>query len=177
MLIPVEASGRRFDELYVDGSTSASILFAPETISVLPGRLTPLRDGHVYLVINGQLREKPMTTSTRTLPILERSLGTALCSDARARIELAYSFAKRHEIHLQITEIPTSYPLGGLVSGLQPPRMKTLFQYGERCAAEGRVWGHPLDVLNRLTKLPHSLPRRDVPCPAPSASVSTNAIH
>ena len=177
MLIPVEASGRRFDELYVDGSTSASILFAPETISVLPGRLTPLRDGHVYLVINGQLREKPTTTSTRTLPILERSLGTALSSDARARIELAYSFAKRHAMHLQITEIPTSYPLGGLVSGLQPSRMRTLFQYGERCAAEGRVWGHPLDVLNRHTKLPHSLPRSDVPCPAPSASVGTDAIH
>jgi hypothetical protein len=173
MLIPVQASGRRFDELYVDGSTAASILFAPEIISVLPNRLTPLRDAHVYLVINGQLREKPITTSTRTIPILERSLGTALSSDERARVELAYSFAQRHQMHLEVTEIPTSYPLGGLVSGLDPGRMKALFQYGERCATEGRIWGHPLGVLNRLADVPHVLPRDEVPCPergAPAAS-------
>lgn len=169
MLIPVQAAGKRFDELYVDGSTSASILFAPETVAVLPARLAPFRGAHVYLVVNGQLRETPTTVATRTLPILERSLGTTLSSDARARIELAYSFAQRHQMHLKITEIPVSYPLGGLVSGLDPSRMKRLFQYGERCAAEGRIWGHPLAVLNRLAETPRTLPRDEVPCPEPHA--------
>ncbi len=171
MLIPVDASGRRFDEMYVDGSTAASILFAPEIVSVLPNRLKPLHGAHVYLVINGQLIEKPITTSTRTIPILERSVDTALTSDERARVELAYSFAKRHGMHLEVTEIPTSYPLGGLVSGLEPSRMRKLFHYGERCAAAGRVWGHPLQVLNRLAEMPYALPGTRVQCPQPGPSV------
>jgi hypothetical protein len=170
MLIPVQAAGRVFDEMHVDGSTSASILFAPEMISILPDRLTPLRGANVYLVINGHLRSTTITTSTRTLPILERSVTTALDSDARARVELVYSFAQRHHMHLKVTEIPTSYPLGGFVADLEPSRMKALFQYGERCAAEGRVWGHPLDVLNRLAELHRALPRKDVPCPEPGAT-------
>lgn len=173
MLIPVEASGRRFDEMYVDGSTAASILFAPEIVSVLPNRLAPLRGAHVYLIINGQLTARPITTSTRTIPILERSVDTALTSDERARVELAYSFAKRHGMHLEVTEIPSLYPLGGLVSGLEPSRMRALFQYGERCAAENRVWGHPLNVLNRLAQTPYVLPGAAVPCPQPGSSVGS----
>ena len=172
MLIPVQAAGKHFDELYVDGSTSASILFAPEIVAVLPTHLAPFHGAHVYLVVNGQLREKPTTVSTRTIPILERSLGTTLSSDARARVELAYSFARRHHMHLEVTEIPVSYPLGGLVSGLDPSRMKTLFQYGERCAAEGRIWGRPLAVLNRLAEAPHALPLDEVRCPEPDATLT-----
>lgn len=169
MLIPVEAAGRRYDELFVDGSTSASILFAPEIVSVLPNRLTPLHGAHVYLVINGQLQERPITTSTRTIPILERSLGTALSSDARARIELAYSFAKRHGMQLRVTEIPVAYPLGGLVRGLDPSRMRRLFHYGERCASDGLIWGHPLEVLNRLAESPRPHRTDPLTCPQPAA--------
>ena len=175
MLIPVQASGRVFDEMHVDGSTSASILFAPEMISILPDQLAPLHGANVYLVINGHLRSKAITTSTRTLPILERSVTTALDSDARARVELVYSFAQRHDMHLEVTEIPTSYPLGGFVADLDPPRMKSLFKYGERCATEGRIWGHALDVLNQLAEPPRGLPRGNAPCPAPGVSLTSKA--
>lgn len=175
MLIPVQASGRVFEEMHVDGSTSASILFAPEMVAILPDELKPLHGANVYLVINGHLRSKAISTSIRTLPILERSVDTALNSDARARVELVYSFAQRHQMHLEVTEIPTSYALGGFVSDLQPSRMKALFQYGKRCATEGRVWGHPFDVLNRLAALPRAPSRDDAPCPAPGASLTSKA--
>lgn len=150
VLIPVEASGKMYDELHVDGSASSSFLFAPGIVSILPKVIKPLYGANVYLVINGHLRLRGTTTSRRTLAVLMRSVDTELASDSRARVKLVSSFALRQGMSLNVTEIPSSYRMGGLTTALQPGKMKALFEYGERCAREHRVWADALTVLNRV---------------------------
>lgn len=150
VLIPVEASGKTYDELYVDGSASSSFLFAPGIVSILPKVIKPLYGANVYLVINGHLRLRGTTTSRRTLAVLMRSVDTELASDSRARVKLVSSFVLRQGMSLNVTEIPSSYRLGGLTTALEPEKMKALFEYGERCARERRVWADALTVLNRV---------------------------
>lgn len=150
VLIPVTANHRVFDEMHVDGSASAAFLFAPGIVSILPQLIKPLEGGTIYLVINGHLRLRPTTTRNRTSAILLRSIDTDLASDSRARVKLVYSFAQRQGMTLRVAEIPSGYHLGGFTTALEPARMKALFAYGERCAAQRRIWDDALTVLNRV---------------------------
>ena len=170
VLIPVRASHSVFDEMHVDGSASSAFLFAPGIVSILPQVIKPLHGGTVYLVINGHLRVRRKTTRNRTAAILLRSVDTELASDSRARIKLVYSFALRQRMKLDVTEIPSSYPLGGFTTALDPAKMKALFAYGERCAADRQVWGSALTVLNRVASQRADSPVGAPQCPARSVA-------
>ena len=170
VLIPVEASGEPFDEMHVDGSASSSFLFAPGIVSILPHEIKPLQGANVYLIVNGHLRLRRETTANRTTAILMRSVDTELTSDSRARVRLVYSFAARQGMKLMVTEIPSSYKLGGFTSALKPARMRALFDYGERCATTHHVWGNALAVLNRVAHAGTPEPAVTQPCPAPLSS-------
>ena len=173
--IPVEASHEIFDEMHVDGSTSSAFLFAPRIISVLPGGIAPLRGTNVHLVINGHLRPRVTSTPNRTIAILRRSINTELASDSRARVKLVYSFALRQEMTLRVTEIPTSYRLGGLMGNLESPRMRALFACGKRCASERRVWSDPLTLLDRVTPHRDTSPHEAGRCAVPTSRSAAGA--
>jgi hypothetical protein len=170
VLIPVRAAHAVFDEMHVDGSASSAFLFAPGIVTILPQEIKPLYGGTIYLVINGHLRTRRRTTPNRTTNILLRSVDTELASDSRARIKLVYSFALRQEMKLRVTEIPSSYRLGGFTTALEPAKMKALFAYGERCATEHRVWGDALGVLNRVASQHSDSTGRPPLCPVRSVA-------
>ena len=170
VLIPVKASHGIFDEMHVDGSARSAFLFAPGIVSILPQQIKPLHGGTIYLVINGHLRMRRKTTRDRTAAILMRSVDTELASDSRARVKLVYSFALRQRMKLEVTEIPSSYRLGGFTTALEPAKMKALFAYGERCATERRVWGGALGVLNRVASQRSDSPGGVPLCPIPAGA-------
>ena len=165
VFIPVRAAHEVFDEMHVDGSASSAFLFAPGIVSILPHVIEPLHGGTIYLVINGHLRMRRKTIRNRTTAILLRSVDTELASDSRARVKLVYSFAERQGMTLRVTEIPSSYRLGGFTTALEPAKMKALFAYGERCAAKHRVWDDALTVLNRVASQPSGPPDKAPQCP------------
>jgi hypothetical protein len=165
VLLPVQAGGKLFDEMQVDGSASSSFLFAPGVVTILPGRIKLLDGANVYLVINGHLRERRVTTRNSTAAILMRSADTVLVSDSRSRVKLVDAFAQRQGANLQVAEIPASYPLDGLTTDLKPAAMRAVFAYGERCAREHRVWSTALAVLNRIGRSHRAAPGRPPQCP------------
>lgn len=169
VLMPVEAGGRLFDEMQVDGSASSSFLFAPGVVTILPGRIQLLDHANVYLVINGHLRERRITTRNSTPEILVRSADTVLVSDSRSRVKLVDAFAERQGANLKVTEIPASYPLGGFMADLEPAAMQALFAYGERCAREHEVWGTALTVLNRISYVHRDAHKQPPSCPVSAA--------
>jgi hypothetical protein len=165
VLIHVEAAGRVFDEMHVDGGTTAPLLFAPGMMSVLSDRFVPLRGGNVYMVVDGQLREPLRITPVRTMPIFLRGLTAALDSDMRSRLALAYSFSRRHGMRLRVTVVPADYPYRSLLD-FGPSEIKALFDYGRRCAFQRRAWADVLDILEAAAK-PRTPARAALPdCPA-----------
>ena len=169
VLIRVEASGNTFDEMHVDGSTTAPLLVATEIVAVLPGELEPLHGANMYVVINGKLRAVDATTPVNTVSILKRSVGAALESNSRAALELAYSFAQRHQMKLKVTEIPNNLPFRAILD-LEPSTMKALFEYGVRCVTEDHLWADPLDVLDDVARPTAASPGGAAQCPAPGGS-------
>jgi hypothetical protein len=153
VLIRVEAAGKTYEEMHVDGGTTASFVAAPDIGAVIAHEFPQLHDARMYILINGKLGVPEETASMMTVSILQRSVGAALRSITRGNVEVAYAFARRHEMTLQATAVPVEYPFGGSLD-FAPTAMKALFDYGVRCASNNRVWTDALDVLDAAVALP-----------------------
>jgi hypothetical protein len=63
-------------------------------------------------------------------------------------VEIAYTFARRHQMRIVMTAIPNAYPYDGPLD-FSAEKMRALFGYGERCAFAAQLWNDPLQELNR----------------------------
>jgi hypothetical protein len=157
VMIHVEQAGKTFEEMHVDGSAMASLFFIPDIAAILPNPLEPLRDGHLYLLINGPLRTPEATTRDQTFSILKRSAVATLQGGTRAAIEIAYSVAQRHRMSIAVTDIPDVYPFGGALE-FDISKMRALFDYGEHCALVDELWSTPIEALDQAP-IPSGLSR------------------
>ena len=55
-----------FDEMHVDGGTTAALFIAPELASLLPVGSNLLDGANVYIIVNGQFGAGNETTPLRT---------------------------------------------------------------------------------------------------------------
>jgi hypothetical protein len=165
VLIRVEDSSGGFDELHVDGGTTASFFIAPEIAGFLPGQIALLRGANLYVILNEQLSATPATTPIGTLAIIKRGIAAGLNSGARADLQIAVSLARQHGMSIEVTGIPAAYPFRGLL-GLEPFAMKSLFEYGASCAAAGQLWGTPLGVLEASERISNASSGGTLQCPA-----------
>ncbi len=176
VLIRVEGDGGSFDEMHVDGGTTAPFFFAPEIAHILPAQVIGLADANIFVLMNTQMRESPETTVGRLGPIMARSSAAVLTSMARKELQLAMAFAREQRADFKFTSIPLDYPFGGSID-FRPVAMRALFDFGERCAKRGLLWTTPGAALRRgqaaLARLgsntdPRERPAaKDVPCPSP----------
>lgn len=148
VLLHVREGGVTHDEMHVDGATSAPFIAAPESLLISSFRLTDLRGGKIFILVNGQLASEPSTTPFRTLSILSRSFATALRHMSRMQLASTAEFAQAHGMELQFTALPLDYPQ---VSPLDFSRttMGSLFGYGLECAEQGRLWTTVDEAISR----------------------------
>ncbi|HEY4443835.1 MAG TPA: patatin-like phospholipase family protein, partial [Steroidobacteraceae bacterium] len=142
VLIHVEGSGAAFDELHADGGTTTSFFIAPTVAEFLPGPIAALRGANLYVIINGQLGSAATTTPIGTLNILRRGITAGLNNGVRANLQIASSFARRNELSIAVSDIPSGYEFRGPLD-LHPSAMRSLFQYASRCAAARQIWTTP----------------------------------
>jgi hypothetical protein len=157
VMIRVQQAGRTYEEMHVDGSAMASLFFIPDLAAILPNPLEPLRNGHLYVLINGTLRTPAATTRDQTFSILKRSAVATLQGGTRAAVEIAYSVAQRHRMSIEVTDIPDVYPFGGSLE-FDISKMRALFDYGEHCALVDELWSAPIDALDQAP-IPAGAPR------------------
>jgi predicted acylesterase/phospholipase RssA len=167
VMIRVSAAGQEFDEMHVDGSTTAALFIAPELANVLPVNSSMLQGASVYLVVNGQFGAATETTPNRTVPILKRSFSAASQSSSRAAVEVALALARRNGMELRVTQIPNDYPYRGPLAA-DPATMAALFDFGVQCALHDALWATPLEVLDRMEANRPKPPSSSPGCPAPA---------
>jgi len=172
VLIRVEESGVEFDEMHVDGSTTAPFFIEPEKAAVVPGGYGELKGANVYVIVNAQLGGTAVTTPVRTVSIVKRGVDAALASSSRAAVEVALSLSDRAGMTLRVSQIPDDYPFPGLLD-MQQVTMSALFEFGVRCALQGGLWGSAAHALagasqSNATKLSHA----PTDCPSSSTSMT-----
>jgi predicted patatin/cPLA2 family phospholipase len=156
VLIDVEANGRRFAEMHVDGGVTTNVLILPEAIlmsgtPVFPPDARP----KVYVVMNSHLAPDFEVVKASTLQTVIRSFETSVRANTRNTLLASYQFAKGRNWDFNLASIDSNYPKSDTI-GFDLAYMQQLFDYGYQRARAGILWQSTPAQL----KLPSpSLPR------------------
>jgi hypothetical protein len=172
VLIRVREGGLEFDEMHVDGSTTAPFFISPETGPMSPEELRAFEGATVYVMVNGQLGGSTVTTPVRTVSIFRRGVDAALESSSRAAVEVALSVSNQAEMTLRVSEIPDDYPYTGWLD-MGRANMGALFEFGARCAAQNGLWDSAAHALSRAKQA--APPGAPASCPAPAVVAVASA--
>ncbi|MGE4063215.1 MAG: DUF1003 domain-containing protein [Rhodospirillaceae bacterium] len=140
VLIDVEANGRRFSEMHVDGSTVTSFVAVPESLLFADQAPATGATGNLYVLVNGKIDREFAVTPLSTLPILERSYDTTSKVNTRIELQAVANFGKRSGFELSISHIPQGVATSPL--DFDRNRMTALFDLGRSYALEDAAWEH-----------------------------------
>jgi len=128
VMIDVEANGKRFQEMHVDGGLGGQFFVAP------PALMAPVSDyklpaTQLYIVVNTSLQRFFKVVDRFAPDILTQSIGMAVPVDTRLMMDRAYVVARRSGIPFNVATIPESFnaPSKG---AFDPKYMGALFQVG-----------------------------------------------
>lgn len=138
VMIDVEANGRRFAEMHVDGSTITSFVAVPESLLFSVPGPTKSPAGDLFVLINGKLRSEFEITPLATLPILERSYDTTSKVNTRIELQAVANFVKRSGFTVRLSYIPEGTKTSPL--DFDKARMTSLFDLGRQNALAAKVW-------------------------------------
>ncbi len=149
VLFDVEANGRQFQEMHVDGSVTAPFFIAPE--SVLAGTGPKLPASQVYVLVNTKLAPELELPERRLPLILGRFIGVALTTGLKVELLLTVPSAQKQGIELNVAYIGTGF--GQRARGLfDHEYMRALFQFGAEQARKGTAFENkPAKLIELLT--------------------------
>jgi predicted acylesterase/phospholipase RssA len=128
VMIDVEANGKHFQEMHVDGGICGQFFVAPAALmaSASDYRLPATQ---LYIVVNTGL-ERDFKVVERFAPsILTQAVGMAVKVDTRLMLDRAYILAKRSGVEFNVATIPASFNAPSQGS-FDPKYMGALFQTG-----------------------------------------------
>lgn len=134
----VEAGGRRYDEMHVDGAVGAHVflnggVFRPSFIAERGGR------EDIFVIHNGLLRAEPSPTPRSLRGIAMRVLDASGRSAVLGDLFRIYAFSLQQQAGFQWTGIPQGVDLSG-AEVFDPVQMGMLFQIGYERALAGPEW-------------------------------------
>jgi hypothetical protein len=140
VLIDVEAQGRHFAEMHVDGGVTTNVLILPEAVLVSGTPVFP-PDARpkVYIVMNGKLSPDFEVVKASTLPIVTRSFETSVRANTRNTLLASYQFAKGRNWEFNLTSVDPDYPKPNSI-GFDQTYMQQLFDYGHQRGRSGIIW-------------------------------------
>ncbi len=140
VLIDVEAEGRRFAEMHVDGGITANVLVVPEAMLLanrpaLPAGAQP----RIYVVLNSKLGPYFEVVRSSTLPIAIRAFETSVRSNTRNTLLASYEFIRRRNWNLTLASIDNDFP-SQEKPGFDTAYMRGLFEFGREQGRTGAAW-------------------------------------
>jgi len=139
VLIDVEANGKKFQEMHVDGGVGGQFFIAPAAAMAATSDYR-LPATALYVVINTGLQPDFQIVTRSTPSILTTAVGAAVKVDTRLMIDRAYLAAKRGGVDFNVASIPAGFnaPSRG---PFDPDYMTALFQLGESLGKSATPFG------------------------------------
>lgn len=126
--IEVEANGRRFLEMHVDGGVNGPIYVAPESY-LFPGADERLPMSQLYIILNGKVRPEFYMPARTTSTVLGRSISLALQMGGRMDLVLIYLAARRDGVGFNLAYVDSSFTIPAR-GAFDPDYMKALYERG-----------------------------------------------
>jgi len=108
VLIAVEANGKRFHEMHVDGGVGGQFFVAPAALMASTGDYR-VPATQLYIVINTGLQPDFEIVDRSLGGILTEAVGIAVKTDTRLMIDRTFLVAKRSNVGFNVATIPQSF--------------------------------------------------------------------
>lgn len=151
VMIDVEAGGRRYQEMHVDGGTVAQVVFYPasftgdDLVAPKPAEAARLRRAAVdrqrsiYVIRNSRPGADPEMVDRSMLTIAGRALSTLISTQGVGDLYQLYVTAQRDHIDYNVSCIPESFS-EKLREPFDTTYMNKLYQVGRAAIASGAPW-------------------------------------
>jgi hypothetical protein len=138
----VEADGRRYDEMHVDGAVAATVflhagVFRPSLIHERAGRGAARED--IFVIHNGKLSEAPSPTPRSLRGITSRVIEASVRAGVVNDLIRIYAFAQRDQASFHWVTMDEGVDLKG-AEVFDPVKMAELYEIGYRTARAGPEW-------------------------------------
>ncbi|HXQ82848.1 MAG TPA: patatin-like phospholipase family protein [Xanthobacteraceae bacterium] len=128
VMIDVEANGKHFQEMHVDGGICGQFFVAPAALMASTGDYR-LPATQLYIVVNTGLEHDFKVVERFAPSILTQAVGMAVKVDTRLMLDRAYILAKRSGVEFNVATIPASFNAPSQGS-FDPKYMGALFHTG-----------------------------------------------
>jgi predicted acylesterase/phospholipase RssA len=143
VMIDVEAGGKSYQEMHVDGGTVAQVFIYPAAVRLHD--LVP-RDRTLYIIRNARLDPEWAEVERRTLPIALRAIGSLIQYQGIGDLYRIYTITQRDEVAYNLAYIPKSFETPH-TSDFDTSYMRALYYLGYAMAVKGYPWEHRPPVL------------------------------
>jgi hypothetical protein len=140
----VEAEGKRYDEMHVDGGVTTQVFFlygiGNLRLAAREAGLDTSKMHHkMYIIRNGLIRPEWQQVKDRTLPIAQRSLSNLIRIQAFGDLIRLYALTKERGGDFNLAFIPDEY-VPNPQEEFDPVEMRRLFDLGFKEATKGYAW-------------------------------------
>jgi hypothetical protein len=141
MMIDVEAGGRRYQEMNVDGGVVAQAFLYPADIGLREDFSSPelKRERRVYIIRNSRLDPEWASVNRRFLSISGRAIATMIHYIGYNDIIRIYAMAKRDKLDYNLAYIETDFPVIKHEK-FDPAYMNALFDHAYKKGQQGFQW-------------------------------------
>ena len=108
VLIDVEANGKKFQEMHIDGSVTSPFFVGPEAL-LEPGSKLKLPATELYIMLNGRLSPDFYPPERTTVQILSRLISVVLRASLRAEAMLFAANAQRLGVPMHVAQVADSF--------------------------------------------------------------------
>jgi predicted acylesterase/phospholipase RssA len=153
VLIEVEADGRRFDEMHVDGGVTSQLFLGAEGLDWqrIATRLRVQGQPQIYIVRNARLRDPWTEVQPRLVPIVARTISSLIRAQGIGDLARIYIAAERGGLGFNLARVPPDFDVEP-TELFDRTYMAALFERGRAMAQGGYPWIRgPADAAERPT--------------------------
>jgi hypothetical protein len=149
-LIRVQADGKSYEELHVDGGTTtqAFLLSGENSLKEVDKALGFSRKRSLYVIINGTFAPQAEKTEPKTLAIATRSISTLIKNQSIGDVYKMYAQSVRDGVSFYLASIPADFQEKGK-SEFDQAFMRKLYDLGYQAGQSPGAWSRtPPDYEN-----------------------------
>jgi predicted acylesterase/phospholipase RssA len=141
VMIDVEADGKRYQEMHVDGGTMAQVFVYPAALSAksMAAATGTTRDRSLYVIRNARLDPDWAQVERKTMSIAGRAVGSLIHTQGIGDLYRIYATAQRDGVDFNLAFIPSSFNAPHKEE-FDNAYMRQLYDVGYDMALQGFPW-------------------------------------
>ena len=143
--INVQAEGKQFDEMHVDGGTSSQVFVYPPEFKLkeISKKHGHNRERNLYVIFNSKLKPKGQVFKPGLRSIARRSISTLINTQGQGDIYRIFLTSQRDKVNFNMAFIPSEVEKK-TNDVFDTDYMQELFDYGYKYMTDGRPWRQTL---------------------------------